>query len=94
VSARRPGSRGDLAGRTRDDLRRYEGRAPSSFWRGLGLIGSVGWPIALGAVGGALLGRALDRRFQTGVRFTLILLTIGTALSTYAALRAIKRHGR
>lgn len=86
------GSRGDLKQRTRADAERFEKRKPPSFWHSLALIGSVGWPIALGSVGGALLGRALDRHFQTGIRFTLILLTLGTALSSFAALRAVKRH--
>ena len=89
---RKAGSRGDLRERTRMDAARFKKRGPHRFWRSLALIGSVGWPIALGSVGGALLGRALDRHFGSGIRFTLILLTLGTALATFVAFRAVKRH--
>jgi predicted F0F1-ATPase subunit len=89
----KPGSRGDLRGRTRQDADRYEKREPLSFWRSLALIGSVGWPIALGAVGGALIGRFLDEHYDTGIRYTLALLTAGTALTSFFALRAVRKHG-
>jgi predicted F0F1-ATPase subunit len=87
------GSRGDLQGRTRKDADRFEKREPPAFWHSLALIGSVGWPIALGSVGGALLGRMLDHHYETGVRYTLVLLTLGTAVSSFFALRAVMRHG-
>lgn len=54
------------------------------------MLGMVGWPIALATVGGALLGRYLDQRFATGVRFTLILLTAGAMIGSYTAWRAIE----
>jgi len=94
MSTLRPGSRGDLRERTRADTRRFAQRQRPSFWRSLALIGSVGWPIALGSVGGALAGRLLDRHFGSGVRYTLILLTLCTAVATYAAFHAVRRHGR
>lgn len=84
--------RGDAYERTRRDLERYQKRQPSGrFWQSLALIGSVGWPIVLLATGGALLGHYLDSRFETGVRLTLMLLSIGTlagALIAYRSLRA------
>ena len=49
----------------------------------------VGWPIAMGSVGGALLGRYLDTRFATGVRYTLMLLTAGVLLGCFAAWKAV-----
>ena len=60
-----------------------------SFWRSLGVLGMVGWPIAMGSVGGALLGRYLDTRFATGVRYTLMLLTAGVLLGCFAAWKAV-----
>ena len=68
--------------------RREEGHR--SFWQSLGVLGMVGWPIALASVGGALAGRYLDRRFATGVQFTLMLLTAGAILGSYTAWRALK----
>jgi cytochrome c biogenesis factor len=45
------------------------------------------------ATGGALLGRLLDARAGTGIRFTLMLLTLGTALGSWVAYRALRRNG-
>jgi ATP synthase protein I len=52
----------------------------------------VGWPIALMSVGGVLLGRYLDVRFDTGVRFTLTLLTAGVAIGSYTAWRVLEER--
>lgn len=60
-----------------------------SFWRSLGVIGMVGWPIALGSVGGTLLGRYLDTRLDTGIRFTLMLMTVGVLIGCFAAWRTV-----
>jgi predicted F0F1-ATPase subunit len=73
--ARRP----DLRTALRRDLRRF-GRRESdsrSFWRSLGVLGSVGWPLAAAIVGGALAGRWLDALWGTGIRLTLLLLSAG-----------------
>jgi predicted F0F1-ATPase subunit len=86
--------RGDARERTRRDMDRFRRREPGArFWRSLALVGSVGWPIVLLATGGAMLGRHLDDRFGTGVRFTLILLTIGTVLGSHLAYRALRGDG-
>ena len=69
-------------------LRRERGHR--TFWISLGVLGMVGWPIALASVGGALLGRYLDDRLETGVRFTLMLLTLGAIIGSYTAWRALK----
>lgn len=83
--------RGDARERTRRDLDRFRQREPGGhFWRSLALIGSVGWPIVLLATGGALLGRSLDGRLGGGVRFTLILLTLGTVLGSSIAYRSLR----
>ena len=86
--------RNDARGRTRQDIDRHRGREPEGgFWRSLALIGSVGWPIVLLATGSALLGRFFDAHLGTGVRFTLMLLTVGTALGTWIAFRTLRRNG-
>lgn len=53
-------------------------------------MGSVGWPIVLLAIGGAWLGRMLDARAGTGVRFTLMLLVLGASVGTFMALRSVR----
>ncbi len=60
-----------------------------SFWRSLNVLGMVGWPIALGSVGGALLGRYLDTQFATGVRYTLMLMTAGVLAGCFAAWKTV-----
>lgn len=89
-----PLRRADPRDSVRKDLERLRRRqAGDGFWRSFALIGSVGWPIVLLATGGALFGRLLDRRFDSGVRLTLILLTLGTLLGTAAALRTLRGGG-
>jgi predicted F0F1-ATPase subunit len=83
--------RDDARERARRDFERRQRREPASrFWRAVSLIGSVGWPIVLLSTGGALLGRWADHRWDTGVRFTLMLLTMGTALGTWIAFRTLR----
>ena len=74
------------------DFKRHARREEDhrEFWRSLGMLGMVGWPIALATVGGAFLGRYLDERFETGVRFTLVLLTAGAMIGSYTAWRALE----
>ncbi len=60
-----------------------------SFWRWMGVLGMVGWPIAILTVGGAWLGHYLDVQFNTGIQFTLLLLTIGAVVSSLVAWRAL-----
>jgi ATP synthase protein I len=71
--------------------RRQQGRG-RGVWQGLAQVGTVGWMVALPAVGGALLGRWIDGHFRTGVFWTLSLLTIGLAIGCVAAWRAINRE--
>jgi hypothetical protein len=87
--------RGDARSSTRRDVERFRRRAGGEpFQRSLALIGSAGWPIVLLATGGALLGRYLDARLDTGIRLTLLLLTLGTSLGCVAAYRSLKGgHG-
>ena len=86
--------RGDTRERTQHDLDRLRRREPGGgFWHSFGLIGSVGWPIVLLATGGALLGRFIDGRLGSGIRATLILLTVGTTLGCLVAYRALRSDG-
>lgn len=89
-----PFARGDPRRRAERDRGRRKRRAsPLDFWRWVALVGSVGWPIALLGVGGAIGGRYLDLRFGTGIRFTLIALTLGVTMGTVAAFRAVRGDG-
>lgn len=76
------------------DVDRLKRREPSaeSFWRSLSVLGTVGWSIALPAVAGAWLGHRLDLRFESGVRFTLMLLVAGVMLGSVVAWRVVREH--
>jgi ATP synthase protein I len=78
------------------EIRRQAERTRTSrqltFWRGLGLVGTVGWMVSLPAVFGALLGRWLDVRFAAGVFWTLTLLVAGLALGCATAWRHVWRE--
>lgn len=60
-------------------------------WVGLGLVGSVGWMIALPMVGGAFLGRYLDEALDTRLSFTLGLMLLGLAIGAYSVWRLFLR---
>jgi len=87
------GERRDLRRAVERDARRHarRERTNASFWRSLSVLGVVGWSIALPAAGGALLGWRLDRRFDSGVRFTLMLLFAGVILGAFVAWSAVRR---
>ncbi len=74
-----------------DRLARREDSA-ASFWRGLSVLGTVGWSVALPAALGAWLGHRLDQHFASGVRFTLILLVLGVTLGSAIAWRVVREH--
>ena len=75
------------------EIRRQAERAQVSqrltFWQGLGLVGSVGWLVALPALLGAFLGRWIDARAGTGVFWTLSLLFAGLAVGCAGAWRHV-----
>ncbi|MEX1365560.1 MAG: AtpZ/AtpI family protein [Nannocystaceae bacterium] len=83
--------RGDLHQRAQDDLDRHRRREPDGrFWHAAALMGSVGWPIVLLALGGAWLGRVIDARVGHGVRWTLMFVVLGAGLGTFMALRSVR----
>lgn len=51
---------------------------------------TIGWEIAIPIVGGPFFGFILDRRFDTGVRWTFILLAIGLLSAVVAVLKYIQ----
>lgn len=50
---------------------------------------SIGWEIALPIVSGPLIGYFIDRRLQTGITFTLILLGVGLVVAVISLIRFI-----
>ena len=54
------------------------------------LVG-IGFSLATWIVGGALLGRYLDGRFDTAPLLTVVLLGAGLAIGFYDAYRRLRR---
>lgn len=65
-------------------------RRGRSLWVQVSRVGTLGWLIALPIVGGALLGHLIDRRFDTGLTFTLALLLLGLVIAGFT----LWRHGQ
>lgn len=88
--------RPNLQARLERDLDRYARRErdASTFWRSVGLLGSVGWPIVVTTVGGAFAGRWMDARLSTGIRFTLLLLVAGAIVGAAIAWNLVKPERR
>ena len=94
--AERAGGRPDAGRSVKRDVDRLRRREPEgeSFWRSLSVLGTIGWSIAVPASAGAWLGHRLDQRFGTGVRFTLMLLTLGLAAGSAVAWRLVREQRR
>ncbi len=58
-------------------------------WFGLGMMGVIGWSVAMPTLLGAVLGLWLDRRFPGGRSWTLALLVGGLTLGCMNAWRWI-----
>lgn len=55
-------------------------RSAQGVWFGLGMMGLIGWSVAIPTLLGAALGLWLDRRFPGGRSWTLALLVAGLAV--------------
>lgn len=76
--------------RERQALWRREGER--SIGQNLAMIGALGWTIVTPALAGVFAGRWLDKRFASGVFWTLGLLTIGLALGCTLAWKRMHRE--
>lgn len=64
-----------------------------SLWFGLGMMGTVGWSVAVPTLLGALLGRWLDARYEDTVSWTLTLLLVGLLAGCLNAYHWVRREG-
>lgn len=70
--------------------RRERGRG---IWFGLGMMGVVGWSVALPTLAGLALGLWLDHRWPGRISWTLTVLGAGVALGCLNAWYWIRREG-
>ena len=63
-------------------------------WSGLGMMGMVGWSVAVPTLLGAALGLWLDRHHPGGHSWTLMLLAVGLGLGCFNAWHWVAKEGR
>lgn len=54
-----------------------------SFWHYASVVGVGGWLFVIPVVGGAYLGRYLDKKMGSGILWTAALIVIGIAIGIY-----------
>ncbi|MCQ9379892.1 AtpZ/AtpI family protein [Methyloversatilis sp. XJ19-49] len=65
---------------------------PPGVWSGLGMMGLIGWSVALPTLLGAALGLWLDQRYPGGRAWTLALLMAGLAIGCLNAWHWVARE--
>jgi len=63
-------------------------------WSGLGMMGLVGWSVAVPTLLGAALGIWLDKHYPGSHSWTLMLLAIGLGLGCFNAWHWVSREDR
>ena len=69
-------------------------RLTRTIWHGLGMMGLVGWSVAIPTLLGAALGIWLDKHFPGKHSWTLMLLLIGLILGCVNAWRWVAKEDR
>ena len=87
--------RGDPGASLKRDLNHYarHERTAASFWQSLGVIG-VGWLIVIAAAAGALAGRWLHLRWNTGIWLTALLVIAGASIGMALVWQLIQPRRR
>src|SRR5664280_1845117 len=63
-------------------------------WFGLGMMGLIGWSVAIPTLLGAALGLWLDRRYPGGHSWTLALLVAGLAIGCVNAWHWVAKEDK
>ncbi|MCA9506998.1 MAG: AtpZ/AtpI family protein [Myxococcales bacterium] len=61
-------------------------------WFGLGMMGIIGWSIAIPTLIGAFIGIWLDNKYPTKHSWTLTLLVVGLVFGCFNAWHWVKRE--
>lgn len=81
---------GDMAARKLKAQR----HVTKTVWSGLGMMGLIGWSVAIPTVLGAALGIWLDKQYPGGRSWTLMLLVVGLCLGCFNAWRWVDREDK
>jgi ATP synthase protein I len=85
-------SLGEVVGRKAARKLRARHDSASSVWFGLGIMGLVGWSVAIPTLLGAALGHWLDRHHPVAHSWTLALLVSGLAIGCINAWHWVSRE--
>lgn len=77
--------------RRRERRARAQREGGRSLGQDLALVGVIGWTLVIPALLGVYAGRALDRRFGTGVFWTLGFLVAGIVLGCALAWQRLNK---
>ena len=73
----------------RERRRKNEREADESFWSTVGMMGTVGWSVALPTAIGVLFGRWLDGRLDSGHVFVVFFMLVGLGVGCVVAWRQV-----
>lgn len=76
----------------RERLERWQREGERSIGQNLAMIGALGWLIVAPTLAGIFAGRWLDRRFESGIFWTLGLLTAGLTIGCYLAWKKMHKE--
>jgi ATP synthase protein I len=83
----------EVAAKARRKLRAQR-HVTRTVWFGLGMMGLVGWSVAIPTLLGAVLGIWLDRRYPGGRSWTLALLVLGLVIGCLNAWHWVAREDK
>lgn len=69
-------------------------RVTQTVWSGLGMMGLVGWSVAVPTLLGAALGLWIDKHYPGSHSWTLMLLVIGLGLGCFHAWHWVAKESR
>ena len=61
-----------------------------SFWKGMSMIGAIGWMVGLPTVGGAFLGWYIEQQFHVRYGLGITLMLAGLAGGCYSVWRSMR----
>lgn len=73
---------------------RAKRQAKRNVWWGLGMMGMIGWSVAVPTLLGAFLGRWLDRTYPDGRSWTLALLVAGLMIGCVNAWHWVNKENK
>jgi ATP synthase protein I len=71
---------------------RWKKEGERSLWQNLSMIGALGWLIVTPTLIGVLVGRWLDRRFETDIFFSGALIFLGITIGCYLAWQRVNKE--